>query len=350
MRMQKFTLVAYALWLLLGWFGVHHFYLGRDRQGILWVTTFGGMFGLGWLRDFWKIPTYVVDANEDPRYMELLVAQMRYDRRPPIFSNIYRIIGGVMCGYFYRWLLIHAVPEEFSHPALLFALGPIGTAFGTYMVCSIGRIQTSWKLSAFGAYFGEILFGEPHLLYPDASTPSLAVAVCVLFCIYGWDFRRQRLRYSCIKRLAVWTFFFTLFCGLITSGIYFNASVETEDGETIKVREAVNNFLKSPHWREIKKSMWRIYEDFRSEGWEGAHRTIIVLADVEGEENSLRVLGLERGAGVTQIRERYKELAMEWHPDHHQGDEDKAYAQERFMEIKDAYNVLTRIYGRRETP
>lgn len=345
--MQKWSIVAYVLWLFLGCLGVHHFYLGRDRQGILWLTTFGGMFGLGWLRDFWNIPTYVQDANEEPRYMELLVAKMRYHGGPPIYPNLHRIIGGVMIGYFYRFLVINAIPEEFAVPALVFALGPIGTAFGVYMVSNVGRLSTSWKYSAIGAYFGEVLFGVPHLLYPDGSTPSLAVAVCVLFSVYGWEFRRQRVKSSFLKRLGVWTFFCLLFSGLFVSGVYFNASVETADGETVKVREAVNNFLKSPHWREIKKSMWKVYEDFRAEGWEGASRRIVLLADVEGEEHSLQVLGLEKGVDFKQVKERHRELAKEWHPDKTHL-EDKAHAQERFMEIQKAYETLSKIYTRRK--
>ena len=27
--------------------GLHHFYLGRHRQGLLWLTSFAGIFGLG---------------------------------------------------------------------------------------------------------------------------------------------------------------------------------------------------------------------------------------------------------------------------------------------------------------
>ena len=46
-RMSKYTLAAYLLWLLLGWTGLHHFYLGRDRQGLLWLTSFAGVFGIG---------------------------------------------------------------------------------------------------------------------------------------------------------------------------------------------------------------------------------------------------------------------------------------------------------------
>ena len=47
--MAKYTIVAYLLWLLLGWTGAHHFYLRRDRQGLLWLTSVGGVFFTGGL-------------------------------------------------------------------------------------------------------------------------------------------------------------------------------------------------------------------------------------------------------------------------------------------------------------
>ena len=50
-------------WLLGGWLGLHHFYLGRDKQALVWWCLPGGYFGLGWFRDLWRIPEYVREAN-----------------------------------------------------------------------------------------------------------------------------------------------------------------------------------------------------------------------------------------------------------------------------------------------
>ena len=32
-------------------------------QAFVWWSTFGGFFGLGWLRDFFRIPSYVADSD-----------------------------------------------------------------------------------------------------------------------------------------------------------------------------------------------------------------------------------------------------------------------------------------------
>ena len=43
---NKSRLVAFLLSFLLGWIGVHRFYVGKIGTGILWLFT-GGCFGIG---------------------------------------------------------------------------------------------------------------------------------------------------------------------------------------------------------------------------------------------------------------------------------------------------------------
>ncbi|WP_417456025.1 NINE protein [Kordiimonas sp.] len=49
-RSPKSRLVALLLCLLLGWFGVHRFYVGRWITGTLYALT-GGLFAIGWVLD-----------------------------------------------------------------------------------------------------------------------------------------------------------------------------------------------------------------------------------------------------------------------------------------------------------
>ena len=51
-------MVSYVLWILAPPLGLHHLYLGRDRQAILHGATFGG-FGMSWLWDGVALPYYV---------------------------------------------------------------------------------------------------------------------------------------------------------------------------------------------------------------------------------------------------------------------------------------------------
>ena len=67
----KSIIIAYVLWLVGGLFGLHHFYLRRYFQGIVWSLTLGG-FGIGWIYDFFQIPGFVKYSNHQQNYMERL--------------------------------------------------------------------------------------------------------------------------------------------------------------------------------------------------------------------------------------------------------------------------------------
>lgn len=61
----------------------------------------------------------------------------------------------------------------------------------------------------------------------------------------------------------------------------------------------------------------------------------------------LQVLGLQESATEEEIRKRYKKLAKEWHPDKQRDPERKAKAQEKFIEIQQAYDTLSSIQAKR---
>ncbi|WP_249024874.1 DnaJ domain-containing protein, partial [Aeromonas hydrophila] len=50
------------------------------------------------------------------------------------------------------------------------------------------------------------------------------------------------------------------------------------------------------------------------------------------------VLGVSKDADEREIKKAYKRLAMKYHPDRNQGD---AGAEEKFKEVKEAYEILT---------
>ena len=57
--------VAYALWAVLGLFGAHRFYVGRPASGVVWLLT-GGLFGIGWIIDFFLLPDFVCVSSPSP--------------------------------------------------------------------------------------------------------------------------------------------------------------------------------------------------------------------------------------------------------------------------------------------
>lgn len=61
-RPQKDVGVTYLLWLFLGVFGAHKFYLGRPGWGVAYLLTLG-LLGVGLLVDLFTIPRQVRDYN-----------------------------------------------------------------------------------------------------------------------------------------------------------------------------------------------------------------------------------------------------------------------------------------------
>ena len=124
---QKSLFLTYVIWLICGWLGLHHFYLGRDIQAFIWWSTIGGFFGLGWFRDLWRIPEYVDDANDQPYFVEEFKRKIRF-RKEPSFS-VTRFSGQMLVGYFYGILVRLAIPEDAKWlPSILVPLGEIGRA------------------------------------------------------------------------------------------------------------------------------------------------------------------------------------------------------------------------------
>jgi len=53
------------------------------------------------------------------------------------------------------------------------------------------------------------------------------------------------------------------------------------------------------------------------------------------------ILGAERNADTDTLKQAYRKLALEWHPDKHQGTGKEKEAEEKFKEISEAYAVLS---------
>ncbi|BES96863.1 DnaJ domain [Nesidiocoris tenuis] len=64
---------------------------------------------------------------------------------------------------------------------------------------------------------------------------------------------------------------------------------------------------------------------------------ISLAAAVSSFEDPYKVLGIHRSASILEIRKAYKQLAKEWHPDKN----DDPAAEDKFVEISKAYELLT---------
>lgn len=87
-RSVKSKLWAYFFWLFGGLIGAHHVYLGRDDQAFVYISTFGGYVGCGFLRDIYRIPAYVADANDDPAFVADFKRKVRANRKVNKYSAL----------------------------------------------------------------------------------------------------------------------------------------------------------------------------------------------------------------------------------------------------------------------
>ena len=347
-KMRKFCSFAFFLWLFGGLLGLHHFYLGRDKHGFLWATTFGGFF-IGWIKEFSSLATYTEEANVGyPR---------RAGRKPLLWSKLHRLVGFVLFGLFYRMLVINAIPNDIQYYRyFLVLLGPIGVAFGTYMVSNVGHIRCPLPYPLIGAYFGELLFGQTHILMEESNS-LLAVSTSGIGCLIGWRERQRRVNMKCHHRFLLWTGLGLLIIALWCCYGYHNAEVYVEDlGQNVKLREIISKFLNSPEWAELRHliielgvTLWDTGGDF-----EGAWSLFQQDVAISRVLSSLQVLGFNRTVNIEEeitegiLKEHYRKLVRVWHPDKLPPDK-KEEAQTKFIEINEAYETVVKYLKRKKT-
>lgn len=346
--MRKFCSIAFLLWLFGGLLGLHHFYLGRDKHGFLWATTFGGFF-IGWIKEFSSLATYTEEANIGyPR---------RAGRRPLLWSKLHRIVGFVLFGLFYRMLVINAIPNDIQYYRYLLALlGPIGVTFGTYMVSNVGHIYCPLKYPLIGAYVGELFFGQQIHLLVGESNSLLAVSTSGLCCLIGWRERQRRVNMKCHHRFLLWTGLGLLIIGLWCCYGYHNAEVYVEDlDQNVKLREIISKFLNSPEWAELRHLIIELIVTLWDTGGNFEKVWSILQQDVAMSQvlSSLEVLGFNRTVNIEEeitekiLKEHYRKLVRVWHPDKHLPDK-KEEAQTKFIEIKEAYETVEKYLKKKK--
>ncbi|XP_071792139.1 dnaJ homolog subfamily C member 22-like [Asterias amurensis] len=338
--MAKNLFVAYVLWWFLGWLGVHHFYLGRDRHAFVWWATGGGIFRLGWFRDLWRLPSYVDSANEEPYYMERLTEMIRIRKSPPF--NPSRFIGQACFGTFLGHLSMLAISEDFAvaYPIVRSLVVPFCVAIGVHIVGNIGRETGHFKWAIVGAVIPALkLISNPHIVV------YMALLSAILFQ-RDRSFKRKPSQRGLCSRLFVLFVAGSMIMSLWGSALYFNASVTTSDGETIRFRDAVDHFFGSPIWKEFKETIKALFHEGWEKGWENMWSRFVQSLDPEGEQNAYQVLGLSKGVTQAEITKRYRTLVREMHPDKiRNGNKEEAAA--AFMKIQSAYETLSKIKEKR---
>lgn len=342
--------VAYVCWFFGGLGGLHHFYLGRDFHSFVWWSSLGGL-GLGWFRDLWRLPEYVFEANQDQRYINEFAHRRTKHPKPPFSSA--RFAGQLLIGWVFSSLLRLCIPEEYLQSLrygyfLSIALPIFGAALGVYLVTNIGNQQVSFKWPLIGS-----AIATPWL-YQNGSE---SMFLCALFAAVvaqkklEWRLEPYKFRGRCklFKRILVLYFCGLLYLSLWSAVLLLNVKVTSNDGTQVPLREAVENFFHSPAWKEMKQSLHDLYQFCQYNGWGTCWSHLISLIDPTGESHAYRVLEFEdESPSPEEIQSRCRKLSRKWHPDKYKDEEKKIEAQEKFIEVQKACDILNTIRQRRQ--
>lgn len=218
---------------------------------------------------------------------------------------------------------------------------------GVWLVGNIGREQGKiwWCLAAaYAAY--------PFSTYFEDETTWFTLMILSSTMAFDnmskeWRKKPSRPR-SMQKRVSILAVGAIIYLSLWASNIYFNGELTVSEGEKVPFREAIHHFFTSPWWVDLKQSLYDTYVFAQHHGWYEVWKLIIDLSDPHGEINAYKVLGLDSSASQTEITAKWRALSREFHPDKVKDPEKKQEAQNKFMEIQQAYEILSNIKARRK--
>ncbi|XP_030624700.1 dnaJ homolog subfamily C member 22 [Chanos chanos] len=333
--MTKRLVVTYALWAVGGPLGLHHLYLGRDSHALLWMLTMGG-FGIGWIREFFRLPSYVSEANKETKG----VRGKRPDTIPLVSPT--RFTGQVCVGiYFGTVALIGLNSLDFFYLLVL----PLCVGAGVHLVSCVGE-QTSDLQKTLTAciitspiFYGSKLsplpislaasitasqhrrFKAPH---PAGTPPEqlgtrlyrlglvwLAFSAPLAFCIFHNTTATLYYISDCVAALLDMFWFFPWLKGVLEFSLllpYRILCALTGGGQD------------EESWRKVLEILLNVYN--------------------QKEREALKVLSVSEEASLEEITQTYKELVKVWHPDHNPTQQQES--EQMFIKIQEAYEILLR--------
>lgn len=161
-----------------------------------------------------------------------------------------------------------------------------------------------------------------------------------------WN-RQPRKKRSLRRRVSILTVCGIFYLSLWGAFFYFNGKVTDSNGDEVPIHEALHHFFTSPWWTDLKQSLYDTYQYAQHHGWYEIWKQIIDLSDPHGEQNAYKVLGVSPTASQSEITSKWRAMSREWHPDKVKDPALQRAAQEKFMEIQQAYEIISNIKTRR---
>ncbi len=270
--MVKSLFTAYVLWLFGGLFGLHHLYLGRDRQAFIYFSTLGG-FLVGYIYDLYRMPDYVREANLDASFTNKL-NKLQFQLKAPAFLAK-RFFSCVVIGAYFSNLVIKCVIIEKDMSNILTVqalqlLHPLVVALIVYYVGTDGPIECQFKWPLIGSYIGfltayyfGIVNGFMYLTSPIAATFYLNWNI-------SWDKeyiskkKANTDRFS--KRLVKFLALISLFMLLFGVFCWHNVKVTGKNGETLTLKESATVFFESDQFKVLRETLTQVWNFYKAHG------------------------------------------------------------------------------------
>ncbi|GAB9473377.1 Dnaj protein [Globisporangium polare] len=397
--------VAYLLWLVGFWMGLHHLYLGRPRAAFLHTVTLN-VCGLGWWRDLLCIPSFVREANREREFVALKAVEQRFHRKPPVSWLVVWIQMALaqVFGAIASALIPRDAPELLYE--VLFAIGAAwgiwftGAALDEQVASSFKRVCAVIIGVVVVGYYAYAVDGEgvAEQSYKSAKGTAMLLGVIVFWYNRSWSYLltdeddsstgiveanqeetvKSNLATAAVvnkrpgwwRSLAVYYALLAAYTGALGTAVFFHGEITIiVDGEarTHSFPEAAENVLRS---EELFQHFYDLFADILSaeaqyeqqyqeqfkqqtkekkekgSGYKFEHkwRRFQSKIDISGRKRYLKVLGLSDQSNPSQaeIKSAYKRLALRWHPDKYAGD-DAVHAQKMFYKIQEAYERLQKL-------
>ncbi|VVC94257.1 unnamed protein product [Leptidea sinapis] len=260
-----------------------------------------------------------------------------------------RFTGMLMVGYSWAQLMMLAVPtDEFWGLNLRYLnyLIPLAAALGVWTVGNIGREQGSFKWPLLAAY---ATYPVRYYIYDETVWCTLMVlSSALVFDSFAKEWcRTAQTKKHVAKRVAVLGMCVCLYLSLWCGYLYFHGTITDSEGDEIPIYEALHHFFTSPWWLDVKQCLLDTYQYAQHHGWYEVWKQIIDLSDPHGEQNAYKVLGLGPDATQQEITSTWRRLSRQNHPDKVKEQHLRREAQEKFMEIQQAYEILSNSKHRR---
>ncbi|XP_066564660.1 dnaJ homolog subfamily C member 22 [Amia ocellicauda] len=334
--MGKGLVMTYVLWAAGGLLGLHHLYLGRDSHALLWLLTFGG-FGVGWAREFYRIPAYVEAANREE---DGGARSGRNHRAMPPPMSPFRLAGQVCVGVYFGVVALIGLRSLSCFWLLVL---PLSVCAGVHLVSCAGPLTSDLHSTLFAGllaspvFYGNALAPLPislaasitasqHRHYKPTAPPGappdklgarlyrlglcwLAFSAPLGYCAFYNTTATLSYISDCVAALLDWLWFFPWLGRLLESCLLlpYRVLCLVTGGRTPE------------------------------QGWEGLLDWLIREYS-ERERHALKVLSLSSSATPEEITHSYRELVKQWHPDHNPGRSQEAA--QMFLQIQEAYETL----------